>query len=104
MKLERINTAKDFCAKRSQCIPELHRNTHFVALICIQESNLNSSSSFWIPGFFALRSDHTHSRSGIFSRDTTHASGDVIILVRQSLTFSELSTYFFLRLISALIL
>ena len=27
MKLERINTAKGFCAKRSQRIPELHRNT-----------------------------------------------------------------------------
>ena len=26
MKLERINTAKGFCAKRSQRIPELHRN------------------------------------------------------------------------------
>ena len=27
MKLERINTAKGFCTKRSQRIPELHRNT-----------------------------------------------------------------------------
>ena len=27
MKLERINTAKGFCAKRSQRIPELHRNS-----------------------------------------------------------------------------
>ena len=26
MKLERINTAKGFCAKRSLRIPELHRN------------------------------------------------------------------------------
>ena len=26
MKLERINTAKGFCAKRSQRISELHRN------------------------------------------------------------------------------
>ena len=30
MKLERINTAKGFCAKRSQRIPELHRNTDIV--------------------------------------------------------------------------
>ena len=32
-----------------------------VDLICIQKSNLNSSSSFRIPGFSALRSDRTHS-------------------------------------------
>ena len=33
---------------------------HPVDLICIQESNLNSSSSFRISGFSALRSDCTH--------------------------------------------
>ena len=32
-------------------------STHSVDLICIQESNLNSSSSFRIPGFSAVRSD-----------------------------------------------
>ena len=63
-----------------------------VDLICIQESNLNSSSSFRIPGFSALCSDRTHSRSGILSFDTTHASGGVVIFVRQGLSFSELST------------
>ena len=63
-----------------------------VDLICIQESNLNSSSSFRIPGFSALRFDRTHSRSGILSPDATHASGGVIIFVRQGLSFSELST------------
>ena len=46
--------------------------SHPVDLICIQESNLNSSSSFRIPGFSALRSDRTHSRSGILSPDTPH--------------------------------
>ena len=66
--------------------------SHPVHLICIQESNLNSSSSFRIPGFSALRSDRTHSRSGILSRDATHASGGVISFVRQGLSFSELST------------
>ena len=65
---------------------------HPVDLICIQESNLNSSSSFQIPGFSALRSDRTHSRSGILSPDATHASGGVVIFVRQGLSFSELST------------
>ena len=65
---------------------------HSVDLICIQESNLNSSSSFRIPGFSALRSDRTHSRSGILSSDTMHASGSVVIFVRQGLSFSELST------------
>ena len=47
---------------------------------------------FQIPGFSALRSDRTHFRSGILSRDATHASGGVIIFVRQGLFFSELFT------------
>ena len=64
---------------------------HSVDLICIQEFNLNSSSSFRIPGFSTLRSDRTHSRSGILSRDATHASGVVIIFVKQGLSVSELS-------------
>ena len=57
-------------------------------------SNLNSSSSFQIPGFSALHSDRTHSRSGILSPDDTHASSSsgVVIFVRQGLSFSELST------------
>ena len=67
-------------------------SSHPVDLICIQESNLNSSSSFRIPGFSALRSDRTHSRPGILPFDTTHASGDVVIFIRQGLSFSELST------------
>ena len=57
----------------------------------IQESNLNLSSSFQIPGFSALRSHGTHSGSGIFSTDVTDASGGVIIFVKQGLSFSELS-------------
>ena len=67
-------------------------SSHPVDLICIQESNLNSSSSFLIPGFSVLRSDRTHSRSGILSSDASHASGGVVIFVRQGLSFSELST------------
>ena len=39
-----------------------------------------------------MRSGRTHSRSGIFSSDTTHASGSVAIFVGQGLSFSELST------------
>ena len=67
-------------------------SSYSVNLICIQESNLNLSSSFRIPGFSALRSDGIHSRSGIFSTDVTGVSGGVIIFVRQGLSFSELST------------
>ena len=67
-------------------------SSHSVDLICIQESNLNSSSFFRIPGFSVLRSDRTHSRSGILSSDATHASGGVVIFIRQGLSFSELST------------
>ena len=66
--------------------------SHPVDLIYIQESNLNLSSSFRIPGFSALQSHGTHSRSGIFSTDVADASGGVIIFVKQGLYFSELST------------
>ena len=67
-------------------------SSHLVGLICIHESNLNSSSSFRIPRFSALRSDCSHSCYDIFSADATHSSGGVIIFVRQGLSFSELST------------
>ena len=67
-------------------------SSHLVDVICIQESNLNLSSSFRIPEFSALRSDGTYSRSGIFSTNVSDASGSVIIFVRQGLSFSELST------------
>ena len=67
-------------------------SSHPVDFIYIQESNLNLSSSFRIPGFSALQSHGTHSRSGIFSTDVADASGGVIIFVRQGLFFSELST------------
>ena len=66
--------------------------SHSVDPICIKKFNLNSSSSFQIPGFSALCSDCTHSRSGILSPDAMHASGGVVIFVRQGLSFSELST------------
>ena len=46
---------------------------------------------FPLSGFSALRSDRTHSCSGILLRDATHASGNIIIFVRQGLSFSELS-------------
>ena len=70
---------------------------HFISsypvdLIYIQESNFNLSSSFQIPGFSALRSHGTHSRSGIFSTDVADASGGVITFVKQGLSFSKLST------------
>ena len=67
-------------------------SSHPVDFICIQESNLNSSSSFRIPRFSALRSERTLSQSSILSLDATHASGSVIIFVRQGLSFIELST------------
>ena len=66
--------------------------SHPVDLTCIQESSINSSFSFRIPGFSALHSDRTHSPSGIPSRDAAHASGGGVIFVRQGLSFSELFT------------
>ena len=61
---------------------------------------LSTLSAFWNPilthlplsGFSALRSDRTHSRSGILPSDTTQARGGNVIFVRQGLSFSELST------------
>ena len=44
------------------------------------------------PGYSALRSDRTHCRSGILSPDDPHASGGVIILIKQGLFFHKLST------------
>ena len=69
-------------------------SSHPVDLIYIQESNLNLSSSFRIPGFSALESHGTHSRSGIFSTDGADASGGVIIFVKHGLSYSELYTSF----------
>ena len=78
------------CARSTKLLHFI--SSHSVDLIYIQDSNLNLSSSFQIPGFFALRSDRTHSRSGIFPTDVPDASGGVIIFVKQSLFSSELST------------
>ena len=56
------------CGFRARSTELLHfLSSHLVDLICIQESNLNSSSYFRISGFSALRSNRTHSRSGILS-------------------------------------
>ena len=83
----------EFWRSPSQSTELLHFiSSHPVGLICIQEFNLNLSSSFRIPRFSALRSDCSHSLSGIFSTDVTDASGGVIIFVRQGLSFPELST------------
>ena len=82
--------AGGLCARSTELLHFL--SSYPVDLICIQESNLNSSSSLRIPGFSALRSDRTHSRSGILSPDAMHASGGIVIFVRQGLSFSELSS------------
>ena len=80
-------------AMSTELLHFLSSHSHSTDFICIQESNLNSSSSFRIPGFSALRSDRTHSLSGILSPDATHASGSgVVIFVRHGLSFSEIST------------
>ena len=80
----------DLQARRTELLHFI--SSYPIDVICIQESNLNLSSSFRIPEFSALRSDDTHSRSGIFSTNVTDASGGVIIFVRQGLFFFKLST------------
>ena len=67
---------------------------HSVDLIYIQESNLDSSSSFRVPGYSGLRSDRTHSQSGMLFPDNLHASRGVIIFVRKGLSFSKVATFF----------
>ena len=67
---------------------------HPVDLICIHESNLNSSFFLRIPGFSALRYDRTYSQFGIPSPHDTHGSGGVIIFVRQGLFFFDFSAFF----------
>ena len=79
-------------------------SSHPVDLICIQESNLSSYFSFRIPGFSVLRSDRTHSRSGILSPYSTHASGGVIIFVRQGYLSLNLLPPLFLCSIPTLIM
>ena len=82
----------------------LFRLAHPVDLICIQKSNLNSSSSFRIPGFSALRSDHAHSRSDTFSPDVTHASGGIVFSSGRAYPSRNLLPPLFLRLIPTLIM
>ena len=78
-------------------------STELLHFISIQESNFNLSYSFRILGFSTLRSDRTHSRSGIFSPDEPLASGGVIIFVRKKLSFSKFSTSSLLRFTPTLI-
>ena len=72
-------------------------NAHFLSLfsvnlICVLGSNLFSCSSIRIPGYSALRSECTHSRSDSLSPDDSRASGGVVILFRQGLFFFKRST------------
>ena len=52
-----------------------------VDIICIQESNLNSSLSLRIPGHSALRSEYIH--AGSFSPDNSHASRRLVVFAKQ---------------------
>ena len=70
-----------FLAKRAELIHFI--SFHPVDLICIHDSSFSSSSSFLNPDRSALRSDCTHFRSGILSPDHLHASGGIIVFVRQ---------------------
>ena len=69
-------------------------SSHSLYFFCIQESNLNLFPFSRLPGYAALRSDRTHSRSGTLTFDDPHFSGGIIIIVWQGLSFSELSTSF----------
>ena len=79
-------------------------SSHPVDLICIQESNLNSCSSFGIPGLSALHSDCTHSQSGILSPDAMHASDSVVFLSGRAYLFLNFLPALFLCSIPTLIM
>ena len=71
--------------------------SHPVDLICIQESNLNSSSYFRIPGFSALRSDCTHSSLAFYLQiSRTPAAASLFLSSRgyPSLNFLPLLSLF----------
>ena len=63
-----------------------------LTLIVFRNLTLTHFFSFWIPGFPAQQPDCLHSWSGILSPNTMHASGNVIIFVRQGISFCELFT------------
>ena len=52
--MERINTAKGFCAKRSQRIPELHRNSRFFLEIQTQKNmqSFKQHNNKWAEAIF----------------------------------------------------
>ena len=81
-----------FCA--SCLLSPLTLSGFFNGMLEVFEPGALNYSTFFRPilAFSALHSDRTHSRSGILSSDTTHASDGVVIFVRQGLSFSELST------------
>ena len=92
-KLLRIlqRNAGGFCARNVEL---LHLVLRFsVNLNCIQQLNLNYSSSFRIPEYSTLRSECIHSESGSLSPDDSHSSGRVATFFRQGLSFSDHSTF-----------
>ena len=77
---------------RARSVKLLHFLLLFpVDLICIQKSNLNSFSSFRIPGYYAQKSDCTHSRSVSVPSKDSHAGGSVFIFLKKGLSFLKLS-------------
>ena len=79
-------------------------SSHPVDLICIQESNLNSSSSLQIPGFSALHSDRIHSRSGIPLLMTRTLAAVSLFSSGRAYLFLNSLTLLFLCLIPTLIM
>ena len=82
---------------------------HFISfysvdLIYIQESNLNLCSSFRIPGFSALQSHGTHSRSGIFSTDVAELAAASSFLSSRDHSSLSFLPALFLRLAPTLIM
>ena len=76
-------------SRRTEFLHFLSENQY--DLIFVQETHLSLGTPFRVPGFSVLRSDRTMARSGPTNPNRA-LGGGVLILIRNGLSFSKLST------------
>ena len=79
----------EICPRRTELIQFLFHNQY--DLIFIQESHLSSDSIFRIPGYKTLQKNRSMTRRGT-TNSTGNLGGGVLILVKNGLTYTSLST------------
>ena len=77
--------------RRTELIQFLSHNQY--DLIFIQESHLSSDSTFRIPGYKTLQKNRSMTRRGT-TNSTENLKGGVLILVKNGLTYTSLSTQY----------